>query len=96
MREDALQEAWIAHLSGGDPAKAIHAFAEREKFRQRHRKPFSQLDAEDLATVETACTHDNPGFEIDAEEFCARLDDGFFMRSLSEDAEDEPTEGDAA
>ena len=34
-REDALQEAWLAHLSGRSPARAVGAFAKRER---RHRR----------------------------------------------------------
>ncbi len=34
-REDAVQEAWVAYLEGGDPAKAIETFARQER---RHRK----------------------------------------------------------
>lgn len=33
-RDDAVQEAWIAHMEGRDPAKAVHAFRERQR---RHR-----------------------------------------------------------
>lgn len=33
-REDAAQEAWVAHLTGGDPARAVNTFATRER---RHR-----------------------------------------------------------
>jgi hypothetical protein len=35
MRDDALQEAWVAHLSGGCPLKAMATYRKRE---QRHEK----------------------------------------------------------
>jgi hypothetical protein len=34
-REDAAQEAWLAHLTGRNPARAVNTFAQRER---RHRK----------------------------------------------------------
>ncbi|MBX3751879.1 MAG: hypothetical protein KF897_17510, partial [Opitutaceae bacterium] len=34
-REDATQEAWLAHLQGRNPARAVNTFAQRER---RHRK----------------------------------------------------------
>lgn len=34
-REDAAQEAWLAHLSGRNPARAVNTFSQRER---RHRK----------------------------------------------------------
>jgi hypothetical protein len=30
-REDAVQEAWLAFLSGHDPARAVNTFAQRER-----------------------------------------------------------------
>lgn len=35
LKSDAVQEAWIAHLSGRSPVLAVKAFAERER---RHRR----------------------------------------------------------
>lgn len=43
MREDALQEAWVAHLSGGDPLKSLWSFVKRERRRERH-APIEQTD----------------------------------------------------
>tara|TARA_B100001094_G_C18076205_1_gene742739 strand:- start:465 stop:743 length:279 start_codon:yes stop_codon:yes gene_type:complete len=40
LKEDALQEAWLAHLDGRDPARAVNTFVVREK---RHRKRNQQL-----------------------------------------------------
>ena len=40
-REDALQEAWVAHLEGRDPVHALKAHAERER---RHRQRHTQLE----------------------------------------------------
>lgn len=34
-KEDALQEAWLAHLEGRNPARAVNTFAQRER---RHRR----------------------------------------------------------
>lgn len=34
-REDAVQEAWLALLSGRDPARAVNTFGQRER---RHRQ----------------------------------------------------------
>jgi hypothetical protein len=34
-KEDALQEAWLAHLEGRNPARAVNTFARRER---RHRR----------------------------------------------------------
>jgi hypothetical protein len=34
-REEAVQEAWLAHLSGRSPARAARTFARRER---RHRR----------------------------------------------------------
>ena len=31
VREDAVQEAWLAFLSGHDPARAVNTFAQRER-----------------------------------------------------------------
>jgi hypothetical protein len=37
LREDAIQEAWVAHLSGKNPANAIRSFARRElEYDKRH------------------------------------------------------------
>ncbi len=36
-REDAVQEAWLAFLSGRDPARAVNTFSRRER---RHRRRF--------------------------------------------------------
>jgi hypothetical protein len=37
MRDDALQEAWVAHLEKRDPVAAIWAFVKREqRYAQTH------------------------------------------------------------
>ena len=36
-KDDALQEAWVAHLEGRNPARAVSTFAQRE-LRRRHRE----------------------------------------------------------
>lgn len=38
MREDANQEAWLAHLEGQSPRKAIHRYVTQEK-RHEAREP---------------------------------------------------------
>jgi len=38
-REDAIQEAWVAHLEGDDPAKAASRYASTECRRERGRVP---------------------------------------------------------
>jgi hypothetical protein len=40
MREDAMQEAWVAHLSGRCPIAAMLTHARRER---KYRRRFSQL-----------------------------------------------------
>jgi hypothetical protein len=37
-REDAVQEAWVAHLEGRNPARAVATYAQRER-RHRVRQP---------------------------------------------------------
>lgn len=39
-REDAIQEAWLAHLEGRNPARAVATFAQRLR-RQRQRTVMS-------------------------------------------------------
>ncbi len=34
-RDDAVQEAWVAHLEGRNPARAVNTYARRER---RHRQ----------------------------------------------------------
>jgi hypothetical protein len=34
-REEAVQEAWLAHLSGRSPVRAVNTFARRERRRRR-------------------------------------------------------------
>lgn len=34
-KEDALQEAWVAHLEGRNSARAVNTYAQRER---RHRR----------------------------------------------------------
>jgi hypothetical protein len=44
LREDAIQEAWVAHLEGGDPLDAIQRFDTRERRHKKRFVPVSQLD----------------------------------------------------
>jgi hypothetical protein len=45
-RDDALQEAWLAHLEGRDAARAVNTFARRERrHRQRMRTNFPLFGA---------------------------------------------------
>ena len=34
-RADALQEAWVAHLEGRNPAQAVNTYARRQRRRRR-------------------------------------------------------------
>jgi hypothetical protein len=43
-REDAVQEAWVAHLAGRDPNAAVWAYVKRRARTERKSLPFSQLD----------------------------------------------------
>ena len=44
-RDDAAQEAWVAHLEGGDPAKAVSRFRHRERRRRMRESTCNQLPA---------------------------------------------------
>lgn len=43
MRDDALQEAWLAQLEGREVDVAVWSFLKREERLARREKPFSQL-----------------------------------------------------
>lgn len=43
-RADALQEAWVAHLTGQDPSAAVWAYVKRTDRAERKSQSFSQLD----------------------------------------------------
>jgi hypothetical protein len=36
LREDALQEAWVAHLDGRDPLQVMWKYVQRERRREKH------------------------------------------------------------
>ena len=42
-REDATQEAWVAHLEGRDAIKAIKAYSSRESWHERREIAQSQV-----------------------------------------------------
>jgi len=44
LREDALQEAWLAQLAGGRPDRRLRAYARREERYRARYVPISQLD----------------------------------------------------
>ena len=44
-RDDAVQEAWTAHLAGRDPARAIATFAQRTRRDRKREKRNSALIA---------------------------------------------------
>lgn len=56
-REDAVQEAWVAHLEGTDPAAAIRRYVWREIANKRGTayeqrvKPQSQLNDAEISEV---------------------------------------------
>ena len=47
LKEDALQEAWVAYLEGRDPARAVNTYVVRER---RHAKRNHQLWPEETRT----------------------------------------------
>jgi hypothetical protein len=49
--EDAVQEAWVAHLAGEDPNLAIWSYLERLRRVERRCVCFSQLDPKELAKI---------------------------------------------
>ena len=44
LREDALQEAWVAYLSGRDPARAANTFCCRERRLRTHERLESDVE----------------------------------------------------
>jgi len=46
FREDAIQEAWVAHLEGRKPWAAVVTFLKREKRHEEREIPYSQLPDE--------------------------------------------------
>jgi len=42
-KDDALQEAWVAHLEGRNPARAVNTFAQRELRRRRREMAKSDM-----------------------------------------------------
>jgi hypothetical protein len=49
MREDALQEAWVAHLSGEDALRALWRYTQREKRIEKRHVPIEQNDGDPYA-----------------------------------------------
>lgn len=54
-RDDAVQEAWLAHLEGRDPAKAVSAF--RHRLRRRRLREVVNDDLVTGVLSSIACTH---------------------------------------
>lgn len=54
-RDDAMQEAWLAHLEGRDPAKAVSAF--RHRVRRRRLREVVNGDLVTGALSSIACMH---------------------------------------
>jgi hypothetical protein len=54
-REDAVQEAWLAHLEGRDPAKAVSAF--RHRLRRRRIREVVSSDLVTGALSSITCMH---------------------------------------
>lgn len=52
FREDALQQAWLVHLEGGNPVSAVRYYAAKERLYERRHMDFSQTDTETLSEVE--------------------------------------------
>ena len=42
-REDAMQEAWLAHLEGRDPARAADTYRKRELRHERRQSAITDL-----------------------------------------------------
>jgi hypothetical protein len=57
MREDALQEAWVAHLSGESPTRALQNYQQRER-RHEKRQPGRITPQGDAFTDEAGQQHD--------------------------------------
>jgi len=53
-RDDAVQEAWLAHLEGRDPAKAVSAFRHRERRRRLRLVVSGDLAVGVLASIASA------------------------------------------
>lgn len=45
LRDDAIQEAWVAHLSKQCPVKAVQSFASREKYLLRRGQPLPDQES---------------------------------------------------
>jgi hypothetical protein len=43
-RDDAVQEAWLAHLEGRSPARAVNTFAQRERRHRRRQRTVEGFD----------------------------------------------------
>jgi hypothetical protein len=54
MRDDALQEAWVAHLEGREPNSFVRAFLRRQERRAARERPFSQLPPGVQAAIHNA------------------------------------------
>ncbi|OQB82383.1 MAG: hypothetical protein BWX88_04015 [Planctomycetes bacterium ADurb.Bin126] len=58
LREDAIQEAWVAYLEGHNPRRQVQRFVQRHRRWERRQKPGSQLlPQERLQTGPGACRH---------------------------------------
>ena len=44
-RQDAVQEAWLAHLEGRSPASAVAEYRRREQLHEQRETAMSQLPA---------------------------------------------------
>jgi len=51
MLDDALQEAWLASLTGDDPTRAVWRFVKRARRRRAAMPCFSDLDSRALRRI---------------------------------------------
>jgi hypothetical protein len=53
LRQDAIQEAWAAHLAGENPNDAVRSFVRRNARAERRFLCFSQLDPDEQERIYT-------------------------------------------
>jgi len=56
-KEDAMQEAWLAHLQGDDPCRGIDRFRDKERRRQKRRASILSGRYGEFAVDSNGSTH---------------------------------------
>ena len=64
-REDAIQEAWLAHVEGRDPLRAIWRYAKQEYRHERRQIDLSQTSGDDAVHVREMLGDDMAPFSDD-------------------------------